>query len=1102
MKFIELKNDCIKKTLELIKNHEWITINKILKDSPKQLIDVSKNIEEELLKGYIDKNKIFIRGENRLERPFLICIELIINNERSFTSKFKTLICDKIFPDSENLNEQQLELFVKALGIEIIQQIGEIISEYPRVVKFLINHYPEKIQDFFPIIIDNGWWDLGFLLIHQYPPLLKHYRHEAEKLFMEHNYNRWQYNDMRELLVKNYSDVVDLMDQVRNERRSLFYEKLKTTSDNPEDLSWLYDKQPYFSVGIDLFTDDEIRNIIRIILSLEFYRNHDDKNFYWANWCLIEIGWVKKRNLFEEFIEKLFELDYYQVIGDFFKEFPLKIKDSKDLFLKEPSFIYSDLFKEYFSYFEIVNPSKVFEGWLKKGFPFSHLIAIFYHNYPELENEFTIILENYYNEMNFANPSEDYHSIDLGNILTKVTEGFYPKYSISFLQNKLKEFLSSRENITWFNPYLGTHLANNFNLLEEALQDQILLILLERRLGTLARFLMVNFSNFKKYINKILNYEPKDLQYTRSYVYIIQIIIRKTINETDIFTKCLKKLNSLEDSYEKAQLQSYLGHHEEALNAYTGVIENEITIPSLAYTLIDYKIDYLELNIYTLTMNDFSTLSNEILEILEHFINYNLNQNKKGQFIFKASYYHGRLLLSYGILLINYRSYEEAKDCLDQAYEFLSGLINPKLPQETETIINTYERIASLLIQLIPIIKNNKESHYNRLNSILKVELASIIKNLESTDPKLNRIIEEINLLTFDEKGCLKQLKCDLPASFCPRPPNINRKYLQNEDGDIIYEWNNKNMPKLYYDPIKVSTIWELFNLIIEFADEEITFEYNLDIKHPNFIQSDIKDSEFEKDSINFIFYLKSEIVSGKLEIMLLIKPNDRCVIPLTLKFPIIHLEHTIKAQPEVNHKTIYNEISSGYDELDIEINAILTDLSFWTINISNSGSMLLWIEIIKEFFNILHKCYDYEGFYRKKAQKWIYEKRDMNPWIGGVLKDHFQDKHKDHSSVAGGDADHWIEQIPIEDKLLRSNENLNNDTVIEDKYEKHKNQILKEAGRSSYGVLVIADIRKEIKNGSFIPLPLKKCFKVYYENDTWIIVFLLQAFIKTPSKS
>ncbi|GAH01559.1 unnamed protein product, partial [marine sediment metagenome] len=163
------------------------------------------------------------------------------------------------------------------------------------------------------------------------------------------------------------------------------------------------------------------------------------------------------------------------------------------------------------------------------------------------------------------------------------------------------------------------------------------------------------------------------IKYLKSYIYILQIIIRKTIDDRDIFAKCLKKLNSIEDSYEKAQLLSYLGHHMEALNAYTRVIENEITIPSLAYTLIDYKLEYLELKIHTFTMNDFSTLSSEILEILQDFVDYNINKNKKTQFLFKQNYYHGRLLLSNGILLINYKSYIEAVECLDQAYEFLSG---------------------------------------------------------------------------------------------------------------------------------------------------------------------------------------------------------------------------------------------------------------------------------------------------------------------------------------------------------------------------------------------------------------------------------------------
>lgn len=208
------------------------------------------------------------------------------------------------------------------------------------------------------------------------------------------------------------------------------------------------------------------------------------------------------------------------------------------------------------------------------------------------------------------------------------------------------------------------------------------------------------------------------------------------------------------------------------------------------------------------------------------------------------------------------------------------------------------------------------------------------------------------------------------------------------------------------------------------------------------------------------------------------------------------------KKEPKTDTIKNSEKISSGFSELDKVINKRLSDLNFWTINETRSDNMLLWIEMIKTFFKIIHKCYDYNNFFRHKAQKWRDEVRDMNPWMGGVLKDYFQDKHKDHSSVAGGDADHWINQIPIEDKLLRSEENLDNDTIIDEKYEKHKNQILKEAGPSGYGFLVIADIRKEIKNGSIIPLPLKESIKIYYENKIWVIVILIQAFSTTPSQS
>lgn len=40
--------NCIEKTSEIIRSLDWITVNQIMRYSPKQLVDLSKNIEEQL----------------------------------------------------------------------------------------------------------------------------------------------------------------------------------------------------------------------------------------------------------------------------------------------------------------------------------------------------------------------------------------------------------------------------------------------------------------------------------------------------------------------------------------------------------------------------------------------------------------------------------------------------------------------------------------------------------------------------------------------------------------------------------------------------------------------------------------------------------------------------------------------------------------------------------------------------------------------------------------------------------------------------------------------------------------------------------------------
>ncbi|KKN53003.1 hypothetical protein LCGC14_0606920, partial [marine sediment metagenome] len=64
-----------------------------------------------------------------------------------------------------------------------------------------------------------------------------------------------------------------------------------------------------------------------------------------------------------------------------------------------------------------------------------------------------------------------------------------------------------------------------------------------------------------------------------------------------------------------------------------------------------------------------------------------------------------------------------------------------------------------------------------------------------------------------------------------------------------------------------------------------------------------------------------------------------------------------------------------------------------------------------------------------------------------------------------------------------------------------HKNQIIREGGGSGCIILILADIREEIKSNKYHAKTPEKCFNIFFENDIWIAVFLFQAFTKPPSK-
>ena len=148
-----------------------------------------------------------------------------------------------------------------------------------------------------------------------------------------------------------------------------------------------------------------------------------------------------------------------------------------------------------------------------------------------------------------------------------------------------------------------------------------------------------------------------------------------------------------------------------------------------------------------------------------------------------------------------------------------------------------------------------------------------------------------------------------------------------------------------------------------------------------------------------------------------------------------------------------------------------------------------------------MNLSYKRKDIFRASAQSWSREMKDMQPWFNILIGIRFGDRYKEEAQISDGKVEHWVDNIPIEDKLIRSNDKLSDENIIEEKYQKHKKQILREGGDVGCIILILADIREEIKSNKFNAKIPKKCFDIFFENNIWIATFLFQAFTKSPSK-
>jgi len=200
------------------------------------------------------------------------------------------------------------------------------------------------------------------------------------------------------------------------------------------------------------------------------------------------------------------------------------------------------------------------------------------------------------------------------------------------------------------------------------------------------------------------------------------------------------------------------------------------------------------------------------------------------------------------------------------------------------------------------------------------------------------------------------------------------------------------------------------------------------------------------------------------------------------------------------NKEFIMSKIEKKFPNCHFELNKQLNDLNFWKQYTELPPSGLLWLKIIQKLFGLLRASSKDRKIFREQAQNWKNEPNDMAPWTNDWLEEKFGVKHNIQSRISDGHSDHFINDVPLEDKLLRTNENLNDKDIIEEKYEKEKRQIIREGILSGFQILIIADIRYEIKDNKIVAKKVPECFKVFYEDGYWTAAFLFQAFTNPPS--
>jgi len=157
--FKDLKNSCIKKTKDFIKNKQWNELDKILNESPQQLMELSDIFEAQIKNNnsYIESYLESTNDERqRIAFPIRIMLQLIEIKPNIFDDAIYNKIIDELFLKTSNYADDEAKTLSRSLGKQIITRKGDDVLNYSRLTLQLVNHHPVDMIPFANKIIEKG----------------------------------------------------------------------------------------------------------------------------------------------------------------------------------------------------------------------------------------------------------------------------------------------------------------------------------------------------------------------------------------------------------------------------------------------------------------------------------------------------------------------------------------------------------------------------------------------------------------------------------------------------------------------------------------------------------------------------------------------------------------------------------------------------------------------------------------------------------------------------------------------------------------------------------------------------------------------------------